>query len=161
MYLWNIEALKAKILGGQFTSGKVFPYLIITMGLYSIALEVFLYAGYEKQEINYLTYSSSVICTLIVVLGTFYVYHANGGASGKDFAAKYIGIGFVVGIRFLVYAMPLIVAIIVHRSCADANDEYAPTTFLEVVVYAAWSVVYYLRMAKHIRDTAVAGNEPV
>ena len=160
MYFWNIEALKAQILAGQFTSGKVFPYLIITMSFYSIAFEIFLYDGYEEQEINYLTYSSSVICTLILVLGTFYVYHANGGASGKNFAAKYIGIGFIVTIRFLVYAMPLIVAIVVHRACADANDEYAPTTFLEMAVSVTWSVACYLRMAKHIRDTAVEGNEP-
>ncbi len=98
----------------------------------------------------------SVLSVLIAVAGTVYAYRANRGGEGQDFAAKYFGIGFVVAVRFLVFGIPILVALILYWSYAFGDLETMPTTPLEVTVIAAWSAAIYLRVAKHMRDTAEA-----
>ena len=153
MYFWNIEALKEEIIKRQFTSRRVFPYVVLYAGLYAILIELSMYFPYGEQEINLWTYILSVLNVLIPILGTAYVYRANGGAAGKDFASKYFGIGFVVGVRFVVYFVPLIGIVIFYWYSAYADAEFYPTTLLEVTVFSVWYAALYFRIAKHIRDT--------
>ena len=152
MYFWNIEALKRDIGKGQFTSRAVFPYVVVSAALYAISIEFFNYFPYEDS--NQWTYSVSVINALIPIVGTIYTYSSNGGATGKDFAAKYFGIGFVVGIRFIVYLVPILGLLFVYWVYVFGSVENYPTTFLEMVMFSALYAALYLRIAKHMRDTA-------
>ena len=65
-----------------------------------------------------------------------------------------LGIGFVVGIRFIVYFVPILVVLSIYWYYYFGNDDIISTTFVEVAVFGAWAVAFYLRIAKHMRDTA-------
>jgi len=154
MYFWKIESLKKDIVGGSFTDKELIPYVVLFTGLYSIGIEITGYLPYE--DINIWTYVMSAMNVLIPVIGTIYAYLRNGGSIGENFASKYFSIGFVISIRFLVYLIPLVVVMIIYWEIMFGEQEELPTTFIEVILFSAWYVLLYYRMAKHIGDTAKA-----
>ena len=155
MYFWNIEALKQEIVEGTFTDGEVIQYIIVFVGLSVAAIEVMMYFPYDGI-INYWTYTLSVLSLLINIGGTIYAYKLNGGPNGKDFASKFFGIGFVVAVRLFVYFIPVMVIMGLYWIDEFGTDKAISTTFFEVVVFAVWNILFYLRMAKHIENTAKA-----
>lgn len=151
MYFWNINMLKEDIKSGNFGDKEAIVYIVISLALYSIGLElVSLFPLIENY--NLWDYVNSFLSVLVPVLGTIYVYKKNGGAEGKDFANKYFSIGFVMGIRFLVYFIGVIVLLIIYWSYVFPNNEEMPTTFVEVLLFFIWYVALYFQIAKHIEE---------
>ena len=151
MYFWKIESLKQDIRVGSFTDKNLIPYVVLYAGLCAIAVEMTGYMPYE--DVSVWTYVLSMLNVLIPIAGTIYAYRCNGGANGENFASKYFSIGFVIGIRFLVYLIPLMVLMITYWVIVFGDQEELPTTFAEVVVFSFWYALLYFRMAKHIGDT--------
>jgi len=154
MYFWKIESLKNDIHNGSFTDKQLIPYVVLYAGLYAAAIEITGHLPYEN--VNIWTYVMSMLNILIPIAGTIYAYKMNGGGNGSNFASKYFSIGFVVGIRFLVYLIPMIVLMAAYWIYAFGDQENLPTTFVEVFIFSSWFALLYIRMAKHIGDTAMA-----
>ena len=154
MYFWNIESLKEDIVNGLFADKELIPYVVIYVGLYAVSIEIIGYLPYE--DINVWTYVLSILNVIIPIAGTIYAYKCNGGANGTNFASKYFSIGFVVGVRFLAYLIPLMVLMIVYWVVVFSDQEELSTTILEVVLFSSWYALLYFKMANHIGDTAKA-----
>ncbi len=154
MYFWKIESLKRDIENRSFTDKELIPYVVLFVGFYALASEFTVYLPYEG--INYLTYLMSVLNVLIPILGTIYAYKCNGGGNGENFGLKYFSISFVVSIRFLVYAVPVMILVIAYWIVAYSEQDEIPTTFFEVTLYSGWHALYYYRVAKHVGDTVRA-----
>lgn len=154
MYLWKIESLKEDIKNGDFKDKELIPYVVVSAGLYAASIEIVGYLPYE--DTNAWRYVLSIFNVLIPIAGTIYAYKYNGGANGMNFASKYFSIGFVVGIRFVVYLIPLMVLMITYWVVVFADQEEWPTTILEVVLFSSWYAFLYFKMANHIGDTTKA-----
>lgn len=154
MYFWNIKSLKQEIKSGQFSDSRVFPYVVVYAFLYALIIEAIAYLPYE--DVNMWTYTLSILNIVIAIGGTFYVYRKNGGANGEDFASKYFGIGFVVGIRFLFYLVPVMVFMSVYWVYAFDEEAIISTTPIEVVLFSFWYALLYYRIGIHMNDTAKA-----
>jgi hypothetical protein len=152
MYFWNIELLKNDIRSKVFDEKASFRYIILTIALYCFAIELAAY--FPNENNNIWTYLLSFISVLIPVIGTIYAYKINGGENGTNFADKYFSISFVVGIRFLIYYIPLIAILIFYLVFTSPEQENRPTTFLEVALTTIWQIWLYLRVIKHIGDVA-------
>jgi len=151
MYFWKIESLKQDIRADLFTDKNLIPYVVLYIGCCVAAIEMNGYLPYE--DINLWTYLQSTLFILIPIAGTIYAYSCNGGANGEGFASKYFSIGFVVGIRFVVFLIPIVVLMIIYWLVMFPEQEVFPTTFLEVLVLSSWYALAYFRIAKHIGDT--------
>ncbi len=161
MYVWNINALKKHLAEQGLSEAHTFYYVLLYVGLSALCTELVAYVPTENP--NGWDYLDSTLSVLLPIAGTVYAFLANRGAQGRNFAAKYFSIGFVMLIRFLVYLIPVPFVVFGYyavRSAwgADAAgaDDLAGTNAFEVLVGAALYVAYYLRVAKHIRDTAAA-----
>lgn len=148
MYFWKIELLKDDIRNNKFDDKALLPYIILTIALYTFGTEIMAYSPYE--EVNIWTYVLSFMNILIPIVGTVYIYNKNGGANGTNFANKYFSISFVVGIRFLIYLIPMIIILIGYWEFTFPEKETPPTTFFEVSVLSLWYIFLYLNIAKHI-----------
>jgi hypothetical protein len=146
MYFWKINDLKRLIVERGLSETQVFYYLLLFVGLSAASIELIAY--FPATDPNAWNYLDSILNLVIPIVGTIAAYHANHGAAGKNFAAKYLSIGFVISIRFLVYLIPLII-VFLFSSPEEESD------WFEIVLFAAWYVVMYARIVKHIRDTAV------
>ncbi len=150
MYFWNIEKLKADIRVDQLTEKDRFIYALIYFVLAAVLTEVMMLIPLENGNVWDLINSTANV--LIVTLGTVYAFKANGSSNGVDFLGKYFSIGFVVSIRFLVYAVPLLVVLFVHYFFAFGKQEEIPTNYIDVIPYLTWYVILYWRIYVHIKQ---------
>jgi len=151
MYFWNIDALIEDIKQGNFTDKEVLPYIILTLFLYNLGFEL-VYRFPAEESYNLWDTIDAILSVVIPIAGTLYAYKMNGGAAGKDFANKYFSIGFVLGVRFLVYFVVLVVVLGIYWSVAF-EDEEVQTTFIEIVVFCLWYVLYFYQLGKYISET--------
>ena len=151
MYIWNIGALKKKLASERFSDKELIPYIVLYAGLSALVIEV---NQYLQIEANAWDYIESVGALIMAIAGTVYCYKCNGGKNGTNFASKYFSIGFVIGVRFFVYLIP-IVFLLGFYTVIVFDQEGHPTNFLDTLVFSCWNAILYLRMAKHIGDTVV------
>jgi len=154
MYFWKVESLKKDIVDGSFTDKELIPYVVLYAGLYALGIERIGYLPYE--DVNIWTYVLSTLNVLVPIAGTIYAYKSNRGDKGENFASKYFSIGFVVGVRFIVYLIPVMALMIVYWMVMFGEQEELPTTYVEVILFSSWYALFYYKMAKHIGDTAKA-----
>lgn len=159
MYFWKINDLKQLIVERGLSEAQVFYYVLLFVGLSAAGIEFMAY--FPSEHPNAWTYVQSGLNFVIPIIGTVVAYHANRGAEGSDFAAKYFSISFVVLMRFLVYLPPIVVALFVYYglsidwSSSNVEEEFQ-TGWFEVVLLSVWYTALYARIAEHIRDTAKA-----
>ena len=159
MYFWKINDLKQLIVERGLSEAQVFYYVLLFVGFSAAGIEFMAY--FPPEDPNAWTYVQSGLNFVILIVGTVIAYHANRGAEGRNFAAKYFSISFVVLMRFLVYLIPVIVALFVYYglsvdwSSPDVEKEFQ-TGWFEVVLQLAWYTALYARIVKHIRDTTKA-----
>lgn len=159
MFFWKIDDLKRLIVERGLSEAQTFYYILLFVGLSAAGVELVAY--FPAVTPNAWTYVQSCLNFLIPIIGTVAAYHANGGARGKAFAAKYFSIGFVMLIRFLVYFTPVMIVLFMYYALSidwSASDDEAaiPTGWFDVALLTVWSTALYARIAKHIRDTTVA-----
>lgn len=163
MYLWNIKALKKNLSAQAQTEAQTFWYFFAVLTLETLFFHMAsLFPGDEPIELwDYVEYVGAVIFT---IGGTYVVYRANGGASGRHFLQRYFPLMWVLTIRFLVFMIPiLIVAGFVMFSFSDAlfgaeAEEAGFPVFSRAVLIASWIwfLVFYYRLVVHMRDVAKA-----
>ena len=145
MYFWRIEKLKKDLLKKPLSESESFKYLFANLVLYSLAMIPFL-------ENNIWDVYSAIIMTLITAIGVYYVYKCNKGASGSNFLQKYLSIGWVVGIRWIVLVMlPIMIVYFVTVEIYAGIPE--STTLSDVLFLNSLYITYFWLLGKHIKDT--------
>lgn len=163
MYLWDIKALKKKLVARSLTEAQVFAYFFAVLTLDTLVYQLSaIFSGPEPAEIwDYVEYAVTVIFT---VGGTLVVYVANGGASGRQFLPRYFPLMWVLTIRFLVWMIPILIGVGIlmfgiAKVLLDAEVEDPDFTSISRVLLVAswaWFLVFYYRLAVHMRDVAKA-----
>jgi hypothetical protein len=96
MYWWNLQALKSELTQGPLAEPQAFKYLLAG------ALVVALAVGAVTRP-----WWICLANAAIAGFGTAYCYHANGGASGRDFLSRCVSLGWVIGMRVGVGLLPV------------------------------------------------------
>ena len=160
MYFWNIEGLKGEMARRPLSDRELLPYLVIFIALYDLMI-----AATLGEPANVWDYADGAMTVLLGIAGTIYLFFKNGGSNGRDFVPRYLAIGFVVGLRYLVLVgIPVIVGYTIAYGLfvADSSEE---TRWWDVMLYSVLNVFYYWRVGVHLNDTAARqarpSNEPV
>ena len=159
MYFWNIKALKKELVANTLTESQVFAYFLTMLALNVIVYEsIPLFPNAEETTVwDYAGYVGSVVFT---VGGTLLAYRVNGGSAGKDFLTRYFPLMWVLTVRFLVFLLPLFVVALIpmlYFSGTEAADEDSATLSMYVVILGwACFLVFYYRLAVHMRDVTRA-----
>ena len=149
MYFWNIEALKKDIVKDRLTEKERFVYVLIYLVLTAVGFE---YLQQVDTELANIWDSIEAIAdVLIVLIGTYCAYRANGGENGQDFLGRYFSIGFVVSIRFFVYLIPIVILLSIYFVLSFPDSEVIETTPLEVSVLLAWNCCLYANIVRHLK----------
>jgi uncharacterized membrane protein len=146
MYFWNIKALKNDIKENNFKDKEAFPYILMTIGFYLVAIEMMTFDIYYLE--NIWDKILIVIDILVPIVGMIYAYKKNGGEDGVNFANNYFAISFVMTIKFLLYIIPMIILLVF------LGYESTSTTAIEVMVLTGVQILLYFYIVKHIKDVA-------
>ena len=163
MYLWNIKALKKSLSTQALTETQTFWYFFAVLTLETLFYNMTsLFPGDEPLEVwDYVEYLGAVILT---IGGTYVVYRANGGASGRHFLSRYFPLMWVLTIRFLAWMIPILIGvgllmfgIAVILLGADSEDpDFTSISRALLIASWVWLLVFYYRLAIHMRDVAKA-----
>lgn len=148
MYFWRIEKLKTSMATAPLTDREVLPYLIATVILMAAVL-----GGAQHVPVTSVWDDiSSIFGMVIAVIGTIYIYNRNNGEAGQHFLQRYIVIGWVVSLRWLVAFMvifTILYIILEYYGASAENIALAEFTFDTLA-----SAVLYWRIGHHVHDLA-------
>jgi hypothetical protein len=117
--------------------------VVATWGMYSFQEELALLDGIEAG-----------LYFAVVVGGTVAAYYSNGGRAGRAFLDRYFALAWVLGVRFLVILIPIVLGLgYVAWQVEDYPEE---TMWPEVVAYILVMCLYYWRLNVHIHDVSRA-----
>ena len=146
MYFWKIDKLKNDLLKKPLSESESFKYLLATLVIYSLGMIPFL-------ENNLWDVYSAVIMALITTVGVYYVYQCNKGARGNNFLQKYLSIGWVMGIRWIVFIMlPIMVIFYIVKGLLSDIPNY--TTFTDMIFVNLLYISYFWLLGKHIKEVS-------
>ena len=138
MYFINIKQLKEDIVNHEFREKDRFIYVFISIILYTIFTELSFLASLESSTIPLITdYISSAGTVIITIMGTYYLYRANGGDSGEDFLGRYFSIVWVVSIRLMIPYIIVATTLIVIMS-TGGNE-----IILEIIFMLSTLIYYF------------------
>ncbi len=163
MYIWNIKELKKELAATALTESQLFAYFLAVLTLETLMFQlVVLFPGTGDADVwDYAEYVGSVVFT---VGGTLVAYRMNGGSAGRDFLTRYFPLMWVLTVRFLVFLLPLLVVAMIPMfyfsevlfGADAAGDDFAALSMYVVMLSWAWFLVFYYRLAVHLRDVARA-----
>ncbi len=144
MYFWKIENLKSDLGNGVLPITEQFKYLLAHAGLYGLATIPF-------PTNNFFDMLNGAIMTLIMLIGTYYIYRCNGAAAGQYLLDRYISLSFVVSVRFVVLiVIPSVFCYMtIYQVIAELPEQ---TTWPDVVFMTLVTLIFYYLLGKHIRD---------
>lgn len=151
MYFWKINKLKEEIHAGSVNEFSYLLYLLVPM-----VLEYFLFDIYDlwsgPKEYDFWEQSSSVISAAVLIIGLLAMFYLNGGKSGNNFITKYFSIGFVGGIRYVVFTLPIVIAYLMYITF-NVDPATGPSLKrIDVVVIFIWNCCLQCYIGKHIYD---------
>lgn len=144
MYFWKINKLKEELKKGPLAEKSAFKYFFVYALLYSItSIPV-------REPVENGTYSS-IVGLILGLLSVYYAYACNGGAQGKDFVVRYISVGWVTAIRWLV--MVFIPFMIVFTGFKIASGKLE-STLIDIFLFNIVSLTLYWKTGQHLKELA-------
>jgi hypothetical protein len=129
MRFFSLRRVKSDVVVGPLPAADTAKYLAAQGALWSL---LFIPSPSSDAPIWW----GFVAYPFVAVAGVFYCYRCNGGASGQRLAERYLAVGWVVLVRFLVLGMLLVMAGLVAAVVQSglSGDE---STFLDSPGFAA------------------------
>ncbi|WP_437547758.1 hypothetical protein WME97_47570 [Sorangium sp. So ce367] len=153
MFFWNIKALRVALVDGTSSERARFGYLlgfVLLTGAVSLLLE-------DSTPQNEWDAIATGVNIAVMVLGTIWAYHLNGGDRGHHFIERYVSLSWVYTLRFAVmFMLPVVLAYVVAGLLDLVTDATGP---FDVVMGLVMEVAFYVGLGRHMRLTAAAGAE--
>ncbi len=150
MHIWKIDDLKEDIKSGAYTEKDGFVYFLVCMTLGLVGIEATRYLPVES--LNIWDYVRSMGTIIVVLIGTIFVFRANGGSKGSAFLGRFFGVAFVVGIRFLVIFLLLGIGFGINFVLTSSGDEQLVTTPMQTITFLLCLFAMFWRICRHMED---------
>jgi hypothetical protein len=150
MYFYDITSLKDRLTTGPLPERESLPYLVVFVTLCSIVM----YLPIPPENAwDYFEVAFSTFSIVVSIIGTIYLYRANGGEKGRDFIHRYIVLGWVVAVRFISLFIPIAIVLSVTGNYIGVSSEQ--TNWFDVLVIVVFEIVFYLYFARHLRELSL------
>ncbi|MFZ5865908.1 MAG: hypothetical protein ACOYXY_08520 [Thermodesulfobacteriota bacterium] len=164
MYLWRVDRLVEDFRNDQVTEREKLKYMILYAVVYAAVIDAVFWTGHE---FTYMDAGKLLVDVLINVYGTYYCYAKNRAGDNRDFITRYMCIGLPVGVRVLVFFIPvffvagvLAVAYGIGTRTNEFGQSVSYTTWLDVLVTGAPYAVMYLYLGNKIAAVAKVAPAP-
>jgi membrane protease YdiL (CAAX protease family) len=152
MYFLRYQPLKEKLRTRTLSDREALPYLIAYSAFYSV---FWLIPGIENPTSwDYLSAGASVVLAILAVI---YFYIKNGKSEGFDLVLKFLTIGWIVGVRFVLAMLLVLGLMLLVLPIIDTETDFLfgeeSTGWLDSLVIAVIEIIFYQRIGHHIADT--------
>ncbi len=150
MYFWKLDALKEQIKSQNLTEKDRFTYALVYVVLGAVEMQLSIL--WPPEIVNVWDWVHGMAYVLITAMGSIFVFQANGGNEGQDYLGRYVSIGFVMSVRFLIYAIPMFVCLLVYYVYAYGDDDVIPSSAYDTLPFIVWYAALYWRIGVHVKD---------
>lgn len=155
MYFIQYHPLKEKLRERTLSDGESLPYWILLNVLILLAIVI-----PTPGDFNVWNAIDGVMGLLFTICGIYHVYSQNGGSSGFDLIKKFVVLGWVVFIRCLLVFIPSMIVFYIFAGILMGGEIYENTNLLDVMLSAAFYIIYFQRLGEHIKDTTKSEANP-
>jgi hypothetical protein len=148
MYFIKYQPLKDQLRSRSVTDREALPYLVAFSALTAFVCGIPLVDGFNRWDAI-----STFVSVMLAIGGIIYAYHQNGGPAGNDLIQKYVVLGWVVSFRFILGAIPAIVAVMIVGDLMGLLS-WDSTGPFDVACTFVFEAILYQRIGRHIRDTS-------
>ncbi len=148
MYFWKINRLKEDLIKGPLSESESFKYLIAITIVYGLTMVMVLFL-----ENNFWDIYSAIVTGIISIVGVIYIYKCNNGREGTHFLQRYLSLGWVVGIRWMVLLV-LPATIVYFIALGIYSEVPSSTTLLDLLFLNLLYLPFFWLFGKHIKDVA-------
>ena len=147
MYFIKYDPLKERLRNRAVTDSEALPYLVVFVALIALVGSLPMTAGYNLWDDI-----SAFLSVGIAIGGIFYVYHENGGSRGYDLIQKYVVLGWVVIVRFLLACIPVVFILYTLGHMFDLIHSDSSGPYDTAIICLAQAILWQ-RIGRHVRDT--------
>ena len=150
MRFWSIQQTRADLIEGRVGERETFRYIFASLLLLAYSSAYFGHA--QGREAHSWSGISTLLGAISAAVGVYVAFRANGGASGRNFAARYFALSWVLYIRFMAGVAPLVVTMVVlatHLPVMVVRRALVP-------IGIAYLGLFYWRMYVHVKEVAEA-----
>lgn len=159
IHWWRTEALVQELGDGQVGERESLVYAMLSALLYFQAVYYAIWFGGTQSA---MVIAEFLAVTLIAFAGLYECFKANGGAAGHEYLKRLYCLGVPVGIKVSLATVALGQAIAFGFAHVvrpqDLRDPAFAYQLLSFFFAGAFTVLYYWRVARHMRDIAGAGD---
>ena len=96
MYVWNLRGMREHLRAGPLSQGEQFAYLLAGV--------LFSWANAQSPFFGPMGWNVLIGAMHMVIVGfaIYYVYLCNGGRSGERFIERYLGLSWILMVRYFV-----------------------------------------------------------
>ena len=143
MYFFSLKKLKKELQVAPLTEKQTLPYLIAWLVSYTLSYQMTSWitsfaAGREETRYN---------------LGTLWLFHKNHGDKGCYFIQRYLAVGWVASMRFMIFGSLFYILIFIFLEQFGYNFDDL-TGFNGFAFCLVLEVLYFWYLGKHIADVA-------
>lgn len=138
--------LKEQLRERTLSDRQALPYLIASTTISAFLLSIPLHENY-----NLLDGLSVVVSLTLAIAGILFAYNKNGKENGYDLIQKFMVIGWITGVRFILIGIPIsvVVGVVAHY----LGFSFKETNPVGYTYYILFEALLYYRIGKHIEDT--------
>jgi hypothetical protein len=162
MVFWRVGELKRQLRSGPLPQRAAFVYALLIWILWEAVAGAPRVLDVSVDPVTSRHWAMYLGGIATIAVGIYAAYRANGGSRGRDFAARFLALAFVVGVR--VFVLVILPVMFVLALVAEAIDARSPgfrtsSTFLWIQATVAFVLAYVFfaaRLVAHFRDVATA-----
>lgn len=158
MYFFSLRKLKKELQEAPLTEKQTLPYLIAWLVSYALSIQITswvtsFFGGIAETRYNLWDYLGSAFAIISIIIGTLWLFHKNHGDKGYYFIQRYLAIGWVASVRYMIFGSLLYVLIFLFLAQYGYNFDDS-TGFNGFAFCLVLEVLYFWYLGKHIADVA-------
>lgn len=104
MYFWRIKRLKDDLRAGDVPPRQVTGYALAHLLLWTVSTSLLAFIPAEEPKTFTTDFGVFILgSVLISIVGLWAAYRSNGGDGGRDLAGRLFALGWVLGLRFMLF----------------------------------------------------------
>jgi hypothetical protein len=154
VYFWNTKALAKKLRSRSLSQAEKMKYFVASSACYVLFFEV---NGYLSESPDLWPILRSAVTVMTTIIGIIVCYRANAEGDGQEFIDRFICLSWPIAIEVVVGMSLTYIAYLVGGTAiwgGQFERFNESTTYVEVVFSLFFEVVFYWRVAYHLRSVA-------
>ena len=162
MYPWRVNSLVEDFRADKVSEKEKLKYMILFGIVIAITSSPIAWIDSKYSIMDTINLIVSIVTT---TFGTYYCYSKNKAGDNKDFITRFMCLGLPIGIRILVFAVPVgfLLGIMeeafgIGKQTNKLGEEVYITTINQVIIEFLIEITYFVYLGKKLKEIYQKSN---